>query len=53
VERNLIDRIVNSLGPVITGTGSALRFIQSGNIGSYILFMVLGVVLLLVINILR
>ncbi len=43
----IIDGIVNSVGNAVTGIGSGIRLLQTGNIGFYIVSMVLGVVLIL------
>ena len=43
----IIDGIVNSVGNAVTGIGSGIRLLQTGNIGFYVVSMVLGVVLIL------
>ncbi len=43
----LIDGIVNAVGAVVVGTGAVLRLFQSGYVGTYAFFLVLGVLVLL------
>jgi NADH-quinone oxidoreductase subunit L len=43
----IIDGLVNSIGSAVTGIGSGIRLLQTGNIGFYVVSMVLGVVLIL------
>ena len=50
VEKGLIDPVVNGFGKVTMGGGRGLRVLQSGAIGSYLLTMVLGIILILVLN---
>jgi NADH-quinone oxidoreductase subunit L len=47
LDLQIIDGIVNGVGSAVTGTGSLVRRLQTGNIGFYIVSMVLGVVLIL------
>jgi NADH-quinone oxidoreductase subunit L len=44
VERNAIDRLVNGVGRAVQYSSRQLRLLQSGNVGGYILMMVLGIV---------
>nr|MCU0334388.1 NADH-quinone oxidoreductase subunit L [Chitinophagaceae bacterium] len=44
IERSGIDRLVNGVGKAVQYSSRQLRLIQSGNVGSYILMMVLGIV---------
>lgn len=44
IERSGIDRLVNGVGRAVQYGSRQLRLIQSGNVGSYILMMVLGIV---------
>jgi NADH-quinone oxidoreductase subunit L len=48
VEQLGIDRIVNGFGTAVVGGSKSIRLFQAGNIGMYILFMVLGIISLLV-----
>lgn len=50
VERGIIDPVVHGFGKVTMGGGRGLRVLQSGAIGSYLLTMVLGIILILVLN---
>ncbi len=47
-ESNVIDGAVNGLGKLTVWTSGQLRKIQTGNIGFYVLSMVIGMVLLLI-----
>jgi len=47
LDLQVIDGIVNGVGSTVTGAGSLIRRLQTGNIGFYIVSMVLGVVLIL------
>jgi len=47
IDLQVIDGIVNGVGAAVKGTGSAVRMLQTGNIGFYIVSMVLGVILIL------
>jgi NADH-quinone oxidoreductase subunit L len=46
-DKEIIDGIVNGVGSAVTGLGGMVRMFQTGNIGFYIVSMVLGVVLIL------
>lgn len=52
IERFALGKLINGFGSVVTFSGRAVRLAQTGNIGSYILFMVIGIVALLVISLL-
>jgi NADH-quinone oxidoreductase subunit L len=43
----VVDGIVNAVGSVVVGTGAVLRLFQSGYVGTYAFFLVLGVLILL------
>ncbi len=47
LDLQVIDGIVNGVGSAVIGTGGLVRRLQTGNIGFYIVSMVLGVVLIL------
>ena len=47
IDLQIIDGIVNGVGAAVKGTGSAVRLLQTGKIGFYIVSMVLGVILIL------
>lgn len=44
----MIDGIVNGVGKAVTGVGSVVRLAQQGNIGFYVISMVVGVVCIIV-----
>jgi NADH-quinone oxidoreductase subunit L len=46
-ERFIIDGIVNGVGRAVTYSSRQLRLLQSGQVGSYVLLMVLSILLLL------
>jgi NADH-quinone oxidoreductase subunit L len=50
VERSGIDALVNGVGKGINYSSRQIRLLQSGLVGSYILLMVAGLVLLLIIQ---
>lgn len=50
IEKNVIDGTVNGLGKGTVWLSGQLRKIQTGNIGFYVLAMVIGMVLLLVLG---
>lgn len=47
MDNQVVDGIVNGVGTTVTGVGSLVRQLQTGNIGFYIVSMVLGVILIL------
>jgi NADH-quinone oxidoreductase subunit L len=49
VEKNVIDGVVNGTGKLVQYGARQTRLIQSGQVGYYILFMVLSIVLLFLI----
>ncbi len=46
----IIDGIVNGVGATVKGIGSGIRLIQTGNIGFYIISMVIGIVFILLLT---
>ena len=46
IEKQVIDGVVNGTGKLVQYSARQLRLIQNGQVGYYILFMVLGIVLL-------
>ena len=52
IDRNIVDGVVNLTTDIVGISGRTLRFIQSGNTGSYVFAMVLGVILLFIIRLL-
>lgn len=51
IEKAGIDGIVNGVGKTVQWGGRQLRLMQSGQVGSYVLWMVLGILILFVITI--
>jgi NADH-quinone oxidoreductase subunit L len=50
IEKNVIDRIVNGVGRLVQYGGRQLRWMQSGQVGSYVLLMVLGMLVFFVVQ---
>ncbi|HSZ84871.1 MAG TPA: hypothetical protein VK787_02510, partial [Puia sp.] len=50
-EKSIVDGIVNGIGRTIQYGSRQLRLLQSGQVGAYVLMMVLGIVILFVIQI--
>lgn len=50
LEPKIIDGFINGVGKGVTYAGRQLRWLQSGQVGAYVLLMVLGMILLLVIQ---
>ena len=49
-DTQLIDGIVNGVGSSVKNIGSAVRLLQTGNIGFYLVSMVMGVVLIVLLT---
>lgn len=50
IERKVIDGLVNGTGKVVNYGSRQLRWLQSGQVGAYVLLMVLGILLLFIIQ---
>lgn len=50
VERDLIDWIVNGMGKLVNYTSRQVRLLQSGQVGSYVLLMVLSMLIFFVVQ---
>ena len=50
VEKKLIDGLVNGTGRLVQYGSRQLRYLQSGQVGAYVLLMVIGTVLLFVVQ---
>ncbi len=50
VEKKGVDGIVNGVGKMVTYSARQIRWVQGGNVGSYILLMVLGMIILFIIQ---
>ena len=49
IEKNVIDGAVNGVGKLVNYSSRQLRLIQSGQVGNYILFMVLAIVVVILL----
>lgn len=49
-ERSIIDGIVNGVGKLVNYSSRQLRLLQSGQVGNYVLLMVLGMLLIFVLQ---
>ncbi len=49
IEKNVIDGLVNAVGKGIQYAGRQIRLVQSGQVGNYILLMVLSLVLMILL----
>ena len=50
VEKEVIDGIVNGTGRLVQYGSRQLRYLQSGQVGAYVLLMVIGMVILFVVQ---
>ncbi|MEO6547276.1 MAG: NADH-quinone oxidoreductase subunit L [Ferruginibacter sp.] len=50
IEKNIIDGIVNGVGKAVNYGGRQIRLIQSGQVGTYVLLMVFGILILFIIQ---
>ena len=50
IEKNVIDWIVNGIGRLIQYGSRQMRWMQSGQVGSYVLLMVLGMLVFFVVQ---
>jgi NADH-quinone oxidoreductase subunit L len=50
VEKNIIDGIVNGSGKLVQYGSRQFRYLQSGQVGGYVLLMVVGIILLFVVQ---
>ena len=48
IEKGFIDRIVNSFGGLTRGAAGALKLVQTGYLGSYLLMMVTAIILMVI-----
>lgn len=53
IEKSGIDGLVNGVGRSVQWSGRQLRLLQSGQVGSYVLWMVLGMLLLIVVSVFK
>src|SRR5450432_2350877 len=50
IERSVIDGLVNGTGRLVQYSSRQLRYLQSGQVGGYVLLMVVGMVILFVVQ---
>jgi NADH-quinone oxidoreductase subunit L len=50
IEKKLIDGMVNGTGRLVQYSSRQLRYLQSGQVGGYVLLMVVGMVILFVVQ---
>ncbi|MFZ9718426.1 MAG: NADH-quinone oxidoreductase subunit L [Chitinophagaceae bacterium] len=53
IEKMVIDGLVNGVGKSVQWSGRQLRLLQSGQVATYVLWMVLGMLLLLVFSVFK
>ena len=51
VEKNVIDWMVNGVGRAVQYSSRQIRLLQSGQVGGYVLLMVIGIVILFLVEI--
>jgi NADH-quinone oxidoreductase subunit L len=49
-DKNIIDGIVNGVGSLVAYGSRQLRLLQSGQVGGYVLLMVLGIIVLFLVE---
>ena len=49
-ERSIVDGIVNGVGKLVNYSSRQLRLLQSGQVGNYVLLMVLGMLVIFVVQ---
>jgi NADH-quinone oxidoreductase subunit L len=50
IEKNVIDGFVNGVGKAVNYGSRQIRLIQTGQVGTYVLLMVLGMLILFIIQ---
>lgn len=50
VDKSIIDGVVNGFGQLTQWSADKIRLVQTGNVGSYLFMMVVGIILILVFN---
>jgi len=53
IEIKLIDRFVNQTGNLVVWIGKNIRYMQTGNVGVYLFYMVVSIILILFLNLLK
>jgi NADH-quinone oxidoreductase subunit L len=50
IEKNVIDGFVNGVGKAVNYGSRQIRFLQNGQVGTYVLLMVFGMLILFIIQ---
>jgi NADH-quinone oxidoreductase subunit L len=53
IELKVIDRFVNQTGNLVVWIGKNIRYMQTGNVGAYLFYMVISIILILVLNLFK
>ena len=53
IEVKVVDRFVNQTGNLVVWIGKNIRYMQTGNVGAYLFFMVISIILILVLNLFK
>jgi len=53
VELKVIDKLVNQTGVFVVWVGKNIRYMQTGNVGAYLFYMVVSIILILVLNLFK
>ena len=53
VELKVIDKFVNQTGNLVVWVGKNIRYVQTGNVGVYLFFMVVSIILILFLNLFK
>jgi len=53
IELKVIDRFVNQTGNLIIWIGKNIRYVQTGNVGAYLFYMVISIILILILNLFK
>ena len=50
IELKVIDKVVNQTGVMVVWIGKNIRYVQTGNVGAYLFYMVISIILILILN---
>ena len=53
VELRVIDKFVDQTGVFVVWVGRNIRYVQTGNVGAYLFYMVVSIILILVLNLFK
>ncbi len=53
IELKVIDKFVNRTGNLVVWIGKNIRYVQTGNVGVYLFFMVVSIILILFLNLFK